>query len=105
MTRAMDEVVRLVPAELSEASYSLGATRLETAFKVVVRQALPGVVTAVLIALGRGIGDAASVIFMRASPMISLVPFFGRQLRCHWPSSFSSARRFPRSETELMLQR
>ena len=63
MSRAMDEVVRLVPAELSEASYSLGATRLETAFKVIVRQALPGVVTAVLIALGRGIGDAASVIF------------------------------------------
>lgn len=63
MSRAMDEVVRLVPAELSEASYSLGATRWETGFKVVLRQALPGIVTAILIALGRGIGDAASVIF------------------------------------------
>jgi phosphate transport system permease protein len=63
MSRAMDEVVRMVPAELLEASYSVGATRLETAFKVVVRQALPGILTAVLIAFGRGIGDAASVIF------------------------------------------
>jgi phosphate transport system permease protein len=63
MSRAMDEVVRMVPAELLEASYSVGATRLETAFKVVVRQALPGIMTAVLIAFGRGIGDAASVIF------------------------------------------
>jgi phosphate transport system permease protein len=63
MSRAMDEVVRMVPAELKEASYALGATRLETAFKVVVRQALPGIMTAVLIAFGRGIGDAASIIF------------------------------------------
>lgn len=63
MSRAMDEVMRLVPSELLEASYSLGATRLETALKVVVRQTLPGILTAVLIAFGRGIGDAASVLF------------------------------------------
>lgn len=63
MSRAMDEVIRMVPKELFDASYSLGATRLETAFKVITRQALPGILTAVLIALGRGIGDAASVIF------------------------------------------
>jgi len=63
MARAMDEVIRLVPPALKEASESLGATRLETALKVVVRQALPGILTAVLIAFGRGIGDAASVLF------------------------------------------
>jgi phosphate transport system permease protein len=63
MARAADEVIRLVPRELVEASYSLGATRLETALKVVVRQCLPGLLTAVLIAFGRGIGDAASVLF------------------------------------------
>jgi phosphate transport system permease protein len=63
MSRAMDEVVRMIPQELYDASYALGATRLETAFKVVVRQALPGVMTAILISFGRGIGDAASVIF------------------------------------------
>lgn len=63
MSRAMDEVIRMVPEELKEASYSLGATKLETALKVVVKQCLPGVLTAILIAFGRGIGDAASVIF------------------------------------------
>jgi phosphate transport system permease protein len=63
MSRAMDEVVRMVPRELFEASYALGATKLETALKVLVRQALPGILTAVLIAFGRGTGDAASVIF------------------------------------------
>jgi phosphate transport system permease protein len=63
MTRAMDEVIRMVPAELLEASYALGANRWETALKVAVRQALPGISTAVLIAFGRGIGDAASLLF------------------------------------------
>jgi phosphate transport system permease protein len=63
MSRAMDEVVRMTPKELLEASYALGATRLETALKVVARQAAPGILTAVLMAFGRGIGDAASVIF------------------------------------------
>jgi phosphate transport system permease protein len=63
MARAMDEVVRLVPRPLLDASSALGATRLETALRVAVRQALPGIITAVLIAFGRGIGDAASVLF------------------------------------------
>jgi phosphate transport system permease protein len=53
----------LVPLALKESSYSLGATRLETALKVVLRQVAPGVLTAVLLAFGRGIGDAASVLF------------------------------------------
>ena len=63
MARAMDEVIRMLPNELEEASYALGATRIETAFKVVVRQALLGILTAVLVAFGRGIGDASSVLF------------------------------------------
>jgi phosphate transport system permease protein len=63
LIRSMDEVIRLVPRELLDASYALGATRWETALKVVARQSLPGILTAVLIAFGRGIGDAAAVIF------------------------------------------
>ena len=63
MVRAMDEVVRIMPFELKEAAFSLGATRFETAITVVVRQALPGILTAMLLAFGRGIGDAASVLF------------------------------------------
>lgn len=63
LCRAIDEVMRLVPRELKEASDSLGATRFETAFKVFVRQTAPGILTGVLLAFGRGIGDAASVLF------------------------------------------
>jgi phosphate transport system permease protein len=63
MSRAIDEVLRLVPRELKDASASLGATRFETAWKVMVRQAAPGILTGILLAFGRGIGDAASVLF------------------------------------------
>jgi phosphate transport system permease protein len=60
--RSMDEVARQLPKELLEASYSLGATRLET-IKVVLRQIAPGIATATLLSIGRAIGDAAGVMF------------------------------------------
>jgi len=63
MIRALDEVVRRVPQELKEESYAMGATRLETTIKIVCRQIVPGAVTGVLLAFGRGIGDAASILF------------------------------------------
>jgi len=63
MIRAMDEVIRTVPAELKAASYAMGANRLETTLRVVLKQVLPGVVSAVILAFGRGIGDAASILF------------------------------------------
>jgi len=63
MCRAMDEVIRVIPEEMLEATYALGSSKLETALKVVFKQTLPGVLTAILISFGRGIGDAASVLF------------------------------------------
>ena len=63
MVRAMDEVLKTVHPGLLEASLSLGSTHSETAFKVFLRQASPGLVTAVLLSFGRAIGDAASVLF------------------------------------------
>lgn len=63
MTRAMDEVIRMMPKDLEQAALALGSTRLEIALRVVTRQMLPGIITAILLAFGRGIGDAASVLF------------------------------------------
>lgn len=63
MTRAIDEVLRMLPSNLREASHALGSTRLEMALKVALKQALPGILTAIFLAFGRGIGDAASVLF------------------------------------------
>ena len=60
--RSMDEGGLSVSNEMLEATYSLGATRLEVC-KVVMRQIAPGVATATLLSIGRAIGDAAAVLF------------------------------------------
>jgi phosphate transport system permease protein len=62
LARTMDEVLRMIPKELKETTQALGTTRLEMA-AILLRQTIPGLVTAVLLAFGRGIGDAASVLF------------------------------------------
>jgi phosphate transport system permease protein len=63
ITRSMDESIKMVPAGLKEGAYSLGSTKFETAFKVLRKQAFPGILAGVLLGLGRGIGDAASILF------------------------------------------
>jgi phosphate transport system permease protein len=63
MVKATDEAVKTISKDLYEALFSLGATRFESALVVIFRQALPGVLTALLISFGRAIGDAAAVLF------------------------------------------
>lgn len=62
LIRSMDEVAKTFPRDLLDASYSLGATRLET-MGIVLRQIMPGIATATLLSVGRAIGDAAGVMF------------------------------------------
>lgn len=62
LTRSMDEVLRLAPADLHHGTLALGATRWEL-MGILIRQSLPGLLTATLLAFGRGIGDAAAVLF------------------------------------------
>lgn len=63
MIRTMDEAMRHIPYELMEVSYALGANTTETAFLVYFRYSITSFFTAFLLAFGRGIGDAASVLF------------------------------------------
>jgi phosphate transport system permease protein len=62
MMRSFDEITRLLSRELPDALLSLGTTKYEMV-KVILRQLMPGLVTAILLAIGRGIGDAATVLF------------------------------------------
>lgn len=61
--RTFDEVLMTIPKGLHEASLALGSTKTETAFRILFRQGFSAFITAVLLAFGRGIGDAASVLF------------------------------------------
>jgi phosphate transport system permease protein len=62
LIRSMDEVARLIPKDMKDAALSLGATRFEI-IKVILKQISPGITTAILLSVGRAIGDAASVLF------------------------------------------
>lgn len=61
--RTSEEAIKAVPASYREVSCSLGATRWETVLKVVLPNALPGIVTGVILSIGRCIGETAAVIF------------------------------------------
>lgn len=63
VVRTFDEVLSTVPIGLHEASLALGSTNTEMAFKVLFKQGFSGFITAILLGFGRGIGDAASVLF------------------------------------------
>ena len=53
----------MVPMGLKEGAYSLGSTKFENSVKVIRKQAFPGILAGILLGLGRGIGDAASILF------------------------------------------
>jgi phosphate transport system permease protein len=67
LIRTSEEAIRAVPQSWREVSLSLGATRWETVRKVVLPNALPGIVTGVMLSFGRSIGETAAVIFTAGS--------------------------------------
>jgi phosphate transport system permease protein len=67
--RTSEEAIRAVPDGYREVSFSLGATRWRTVLKVVLPNALPGIVTGVMLSVGRCIGETAAVIFTAGSSL------------------------------------
>jgi len=61
--RTTQEALRQVPMSLREASLALGATKWSTTWTVTLRAAFPGVITGVLLAVGRVMGETAPLIF------------------------------------------
>ena len=59
-----ETALRAVPPEYEEASLALGATRMETYFKVSLRAARSGVITSVVQGVGRAIGEAMAIIMV-----------------------------------------
>jgi phosphate transport system permease protein len=57
-----EDAMRAVPRSMREGSYAMGATRLETAFRVVVPAAVSGVVGAVILGMSRAIGETMIVV-------------------------------------------
>ncbi len=60
---ATEEALRAIPPGLREASLALGATKLETIVRIVLPQALPGILTGAILAVGRASGEVAPILF------------------------------------------
>ena len=71
---ATREAVRAVPGSLREASYALGATKWQTIWYQVLPAAFPGILTGVILALSRAIGETAPLITIGALTYIPFVP-------------------------------
>jgi phosphate transport system permease protein len=62
VARASDVVLRVVPGNLREASYALGSSRWRTIWHVVLPTARPGLATALILAVARGVGETSPVL-------------------------------------------
>lgn len=69
---ASEEALRAVPSSIREGGYALGATRWQTIWRLVLPQAFPGILTGVILAVSRAIGETAPLIVMGA---LTFVPF------------------------------
>ena len=76
--RATEEILRLVPAGLREASLALGASRARTILTVVLPAAIPGITSGALLAVARAAGETAPLLFtIGASRKVNLGVFEG----------------------------
>lgn len=67
--RTSEEAIRSVPKTYREVSFSLGASSWQTVKKVILPNALPGIVTGIMLSIGRSIGETAAVIFTAGSSL------------------------------------
>ena len=75
VTRTTEEMIRLVPVSLREAALALGYSNWRTSVSVVLRTALPGIVTGALVAVARIAGETAPLIFTAlGNPFWSVSP-------------------------------
>ena len=61
------EAIDVIPKSLSQASLALGATQTQTTFKIILPNAIPGILTSTLLCIGRIIGESAALIFVVGS--------------------------------------
>ncbi len=66
-----EDAISGVPASLRQASYALGATRLQTLHRVVLRVAFPGIMAAIMLGFGRAFGETMIVLMVTGNTPIA----------------------------------
>jgi len=76
LVRVTEDSVRTVPAAYREASLALGATQWQTIWRVVLPNALPGIITGITLTAGRALGETAILIFTAGTTVARHMPNF-----------------------------
>lgn len=71
---ATEEALKAIPSGLREASLALGATKLQTVIRIVIPQAMPGILTGSILAVSRGAGEVAPILFTGAAYFMASLP-------------------------------
>ncbi|OQX91966.1 MAG: phosphate ABC transporter, permease protein PstA [candidate division Zixibacteria bacterium 4484_95] len=69
-----EEALRTIPPELKDASYALGATKLQTIRRIIIPQAMPGILTGAILSISRGAGEVAPIMFTGAAYYLPYLP-------------------------------
>ena len=70
-----ESALRSVPAQLKSASLALGASHIQTIFRVILPAAKSGIVTAIVLGVGRAIGEAMAITLVSGSSVNVPLPF------------------------------
>ena len=76
--RTTEESLKVVPNEYRQAAFALGASKTQTVFKTVIPSALPGILSATLLAIGRIVGESAALIFAIGVIIKDEISIFGQ---------------------------
>lgn len=74
--RTTEEAIHTIPQSYRNASLALGASKTQTIFKVILPNALPGILTATLLSIGRIIGESAALIFVMGTSIEDNISIF-----------------------------
>lgn len=69
-----EEALRAIPKDIKDASLALGATKLQTIIRVIIPQAMPGILTGGILAVSRGAGEVAPILFTGAAYYLPYLP-------------------------------
>lgn len=83
-----EEALQAVPRSLREASYGCGATRLQTLLRIVIPKAMPGIMTGLILAMARGMGEVAPLLVTGVVKLAPELPLDGYFPFVHLERSF-----------------
>lgn len=75
IVRSTEEMLRIVPQDLREASYALGVQKWKTIARIVIPTALPGIITGIMLAVARVLGEASPLLIL-----VGYAPFINQDL-------------------------